>query len=360
MRARGTDISYGLLLATAVRTLWETSSLSWASQGGVRFLCIEISTVKEGFALSHEPYMHELLRIHSIVPTQRDLIPVSRDQSSFDVLPEEAIFSAQELRVAQQLAGEVLWLSQRTRPDVAYTASLVSSLCARAPRRAAAVAKKCLGYLQRISDYHLRVRTDSQDIISWTDASFAPDGGRSHTGWMITLGSTPISWRSARQPTVTLSTAESELAASVEGALALASAEAPLQELDIGSWKAYLRTDSTSSLAIQTGSGSWRTRHLRIKAQWIAERVNLGELEIQHCPGEVQVADALTKGLTSARLRDLAKLMGLMPLQELKASEASAVTETTSNNASSSTTSNNAALNPTFCYVGTSPLGPKP
>ena len=184
-------------VSDAVRTLWETSSLS--SQGGVRFLGIEISKVGQGFVLSQEPYIQELLRIPSISPTQKDLIPVSKDQCSFEVLPEEAVFSIQELRLAQQLAGEVLRLSQRTRPDVAYMASLVSSLCARAPRRAVAVTKKCLGYLQRTSDYHLRVHTGSKEIVGWTDASFAPDGGRSHTGWLIFLGSTPISWRSSRQ-----------------------------------------------------------------------------------------------------------------------------------------------------------------
>ena len=324
-----------MAVSDAVRALWETSALSWASQGGVRFLGIEITKVDEGFALNQEPYIQELLRVHSIGPNQKDLIPVSKDQASFEAEPDELIFTAQELKLAQQLAGEVLWLSQRTRPDVAYTASLVSSLCARAPRRATMVARKCLGYLQRTADLQLYVCTGVQEIVGWTDASFAPDGGRSHTGWIIMLGSAPISWRSSRQPTVTLSTAESELGASVEGALALASTEALLEELNLGTWKAFLRTDSTSSLQIQRGSGSWRTRHLRIKARWIAEKLESGELCIQHCPGEFQVADALTKTLSSARLRTLSRAMGLKQWSEIP----------TRNNASNDSSSSASAPN---------------
>ncbi|CAE7316154.1 RE1, partial [Symbiodinium microadriaticum] len=49
-------------VSEAVKNLWATSSLSWASDGGVRFLGIEISKVEGGFALNQEPYIQELLR----------------------------------------------------------------------------------------------------------------------------------------------------------------------------------------------------------------------------------------------------------------------------------------------------------
>ena len=317
-------------VSEAVKNLWATSSLSWASDGGVRFLGIEISKVEGGFALNQEPYIQELLRIHNIPPTQKDLIPVGKDHTSLEADAEELVFTTAELRAAQQAAGEVLWLSQRTRPDIAYTASLVSSLCSRAPRRAVAIARKCLGYLQRTRDYNLHVCTSSMKMIAWSDASFAPDGGRSHTGWLVSLGNTPVSWRSSRQPTVTLSTAESELAASVEGALALTSIESLLKEMNLGEWDSVLRTDSMSSLAIQKGSGSWRTRHLRIKSRWICERLESGDLNIEHCPGDEQIADALTKALSSGRLRDLARAMGILQLEEI------VKLVTTSNNTGSS------------------------
>ena len=309
-------------VSEAVKALWATSSLSWASDAGIRFLGIEIAKVEGGFMLNQEPYIRELLRLHSIGPTQRSIIPVSREQARFEGEPDEAIFTTSELRRAQQLAGEVLWLSQRTRPDVAYTASLVSSLCSRAPRRAVAIALKCLEYLQHTMSYSIRVQTHGQSIVGWTDASFAPEGARSHTGWLVFIDETPVSWRSSRQSTVTLTTAASELAASVEGALALVSIEALLSELGLGQWTSCLKTDSTSSLAIQKGSGSWRTRHLRIKANWICERIESSSLTLEHCAGSIQLADALTKALSSQRLKDLAWQMGLRSYQFVAEEEA--------------------------------------
>ena len=64
-------------VSDAVRELWQTSTLEWASAGGIRFLGIEIAKVEGGFALRQEPYIKELLRVHSVPTTQKDLIPVS-------------------------------------------------------------------------------------------------------------------------------------------------------------------------------------------------------------------------------------------------------------------------------------------
>ena len=299
-------------VASAIKELWSTSPLVMASEGAIKFLGLEIEKIEGGFAVSQADYIAELLRIHSVKGTQRDLIPVSRENASFIAMEEEAVFSEAELREAQQYAGEILWLSQRSRPDISYAASLISSLTTKAPRRASSITRKCLGFLQRTADHRLHLVSRSQELVSWTDASFAPEGARSHTGWLITAGEAPLSWRSSRQGSVTLSTAEAELVASVEGALALCSLWALWKEVEEEEMKLILKTDSTSSMAIQHGSGSWRTRHLRIKAAWIAEKVERSEITIEHCAGEVQIADALTKPLASARLQQLSMMMGLL------------------------------------------------
>ena len=309
-------------IAKAIRGLWSTSPLALASDGAIKFLGLEIERIEGGFAVGQADYIRELLRIHEVKETQRDLIPVAREQASFVAVEDEMIFSEEELRRAQQCAGEILWVSQRSRPDLAYTASLVSSLTTKAPRRACSITRKCLGFLQRTTiDYRLHVVARGSELVSWTDASFAPEGGRSHTGWLITAGDSPLAWRSSRQASVTLSTAEAELLASTEGALALCSLSALIQEILEEPWSLTLKTDSTSSMAIQHGSGSWRTRHLRIKAAWIAEKVEKREITIEHCAGAVQLADALTKPLASVRLTQLSKMMGLFTAPEPRASD---------------------------------------
>eukprot|EP00439_Symbiodinium_sp_Y106_P079760 s160_g18.t1 len=304
-------------VAEAVRKLWQTSALALASEGAIRFLGIEILKIDGGFALNQEPYIRELIRIHEVKPTQLDVIPVARDQAYFEATADEAIFTEKQLREAQQYAGEVLWLSQRTRPDLAYTASLIASLSTRAPTRSSAIARKCLGFLQRTADYFLKVIAYDDELASWSDASFAPEGSKSHSGWVVTAGSAPIMWRSSRQPVVTLSTAEAELASSVEGALALLSMRALFDDIGVKIDKGILKLDSQAALAIQGGSSSWRTRHLRIKSSWVTEKVEEEEFALEHCPGSEHIADALTKPLTAARLKMLSRLLGLMPLDEI-------------------------------------------
>ena len=72
-----------------------------------------------------------------------------------------------------------------------------------------------------------------------------------------------------------------------------------------------LWTDSRQSAhAIMTNEGgSWRTRHLRLRAAHARMRVSSGDWSIRHIPGLRMVADLGTKALTSNRLRFLKEEM---------------------------------------------------
>ena len=115
-------------------------------------------------------------------------------------------------------------------------------------------------------------------------------------------------WRSGRQQMVTLSTAEAELLAMIDGAIAMKGIEALLSDLGQHVEEKVIASDSTAALSISTGSTSWRTRHLKIKANWLQEQIQHGQLTTRHCPGERQLADILTKALSSARIASLLQL----------------------------------------------------
>ena len=73
-----------------------------------------------------------------------------------------------------------------------------------------------------------------------------------------------------------------------------------------------LRVDSQSALAIAVGQGSWRTRHLRVRANYLREQYESGEIIPVYCPGAEQAADLLTKALAAARITELAAILGLL------------------------------------------------
>ena len=164
------------------------------------------------------------------------------------------------VREAQELAGEILWVSGRTRPDVSFAGALVSSLATRAPKRSQELGVKVMAYLVRTKMLRLQITSNKTDLSLYTDASFAPDSEKSHSGWVVLMAGSLLSWRSSRQTTVSISTAEAELGAVLEGGIALLGSAALLKDLEMDQMKKVIHVDSTSALAISEGSGSWRTR----------------------------------------------------------------------------------------------------
>ena len=125
---------------------------------------------------------------------------------------------------------------------------------------------------------------------------------------------TPICRRSSRQTLVTLSTAESELAEAVEGALLLKSVYGVMQEIAGLTPRLSIRVDNMSAMQLLNGSsGSWRTRHLnlRLRSSWLKEQVSTGQVRVLYEPGETQLADLGTKPLPRQRLQELVALWRL-------------------------------------------------
>eukprot|EP00439_Symbiodinium_sp_Y106_P028498 s5084_g3.t1 len=100
-----------------------------------------------------------------------------------------------------------------------------------------------------------------------------------------------------------------------------------LSEFGVSSFDKTLRIDSQSALAIAIGQGSWRTRHLRVRANYLREQYESGEIIPVYCPGVAQAADLLTKALPSARILELAAIWGLLEHGISRPAEAQACSE---------------------------------
>ena len=294
-------------VAKIIQEVWDTSELNFLGpQNAVRFLGMELqreTETSEVITMFQQGYIQELLRAHEVKSTQQDRVPITKDLAYSPEQPERPEES--EVRRAQQLTGEALWVSQRTRPDLSYTTSIMASMCTRNPSQVIAIGGKVLGYLQRTMFFGLRVQWENKGLVMFCDAAYAPQGDRSHGGWVVTYGGTPIVWRSGKQQMVTLSTAEAELLSMIDGAVAMKGVESLLADVGETVEDREIASDSMAALSISTGSSSWRTRHLRIKANWLQEQLTYGYMKASHCPGEFQPADLLTKALSSARTTTL-------------------------------------------------------
>ena len=65
-------------------------------------------------------------------------------------------------------------------------------------------------------------------------------------------------------------------------------------------------------VALTLPSGSWRTRHLRLRGRSLQEKVEAEQVRLHHLGGQFMLADLQTKPLSGPRVRDLLGLMGFL------------------------------------------------
>eukprot|EP00435_Cladocopium_sp_Y103_P053892 s362_g17.t1 len=123
----------------------------------------------------------------------------------------------------------------------------------------------------------------------------------------------PVFWITCRQSFTTLSTAESELMSLLEGLTALRCVRSLVEMVQEKEISGRMYSDSTAAISIATGTtGSWRTRHLRIRAQGLHEALESGEVTLEHQPGRCLVADGLTKQLIGSPLQRFVQALKLV------------------------------------------------
>ena len=153
-----------------------------------------------------------------------------------------------DVRTAQAMAGSLLWLSSRTRPDLAHGVATMSRLMTKAPLKAIQIGTTLMKYVCGKPGVGLRYTTHVPDdwgahgqlkvkrsdllLEIFCDIAYsAGSGHRSIQGVVVCLGGQPICWQTCQQPFVTHSTAEAELVCYCEGLIAGKAAEALVKEL---------------------------------------------------------------------------------------------------------------------------------
>ena len=119
----------------------------------------------------------------------------------------------------RRIVGCLGWLVGMTRPDLSWTYASLARFVAFPGQVHMDAAVHALAYLRGTYDKGLLYcRTpgiDHNRLWGWVDADYAgcQDTRKSHTGYVLMLNGAAISWKSKRQASVSLSSAESEFIA---------------------------------------------------------------------------------------------------------------------------------------------------
>ena len=114
----------------------------------------------------------------------------------------------------RRLVGGLIFVAISTRPDVSFAVSVLTQAFSSPTDLHVETAKRCLAYLAGTSGFGIFLGgTISDDLVAFSDSDWAncPSTRKSMGGFVVFLGSSPISWSSKRHRGVlALSTTEAE------------------------------------------------------------------------------------------------------------------------------------------------------
>ena len=100
---------------------WKCSEPEYLQEHApMRFCGFELTKVEHGIRMDQCGYTLEMLKKYEVEQPEGCPLPKISEEETAD-----ESFSAQDLRRAQSIVGELLWLSTRTRPDLAFGVGLL-------------------------------------------------------------------------------------------------------------------------------------------------------------------------------------------------------------------------------------------
>ena len=221
-----------------------------------------------------------------------------------------------------ELVGSAQWISNNTRPDVAYAANFLGRHRQHPTRQHLEQIKRVWRYFSGTRNLGLTLggAQSLNDLDLWLhcDASWADDPTTRKTtaGHIIYVGSSPIKWQSKQQDLVTLSTTEAEFVNMSTAGRDMLWVRQLVRDIQIPARKIpMIGTDSRNAmLAAEGDRQNMSTRHTDVRYKWIKERIQKGELTLRWIETSQMKADGLTKALNTVQQ---ARFVGLIGLSEV-------------------------------------------
>lgn len=280
------------------------------------FLGIEASRTSDGLVLSQRKYTLDILEEAGVQGCRPSNFPMEQNLQ----FQKPSNSPRTDYGTYRRLVGCLLYLTV-TRPDITYAVNILSQFLSDPRKEHMEATVRVLRYLKTTAGQgiflprHGGLKLEAFCDADWAGCSFTR---RSCTGYFISLGGAPVSWRTKKQTVVSHSSAEAEyraMAVTVSEVLWLRWLLKDLKALQEGGTTLYCDNQAALHIAANPVFHE-RTKHVEMDCYFVRERVQSGEI----CPTKVstnaQLADIFTKALGTDRFRALVSKLGVRDLHE--------------------------------------------
>ena len=220
----------------------------------------------------------------------------------------------------QSAIGSLMYLSLCTRPDIAFAVGNLAKFCGKPTKSHWTALKRVLRYLKGTVNYGILYRRQQtpqkSEFVGFSDADWAGDVSdrRSTSGYVFCMCGGAISWRSKKQDSVALSTAEAEYIALSSAAQESVWLRRLTTELgQVSSRPTTIYEDNQSAISMcKNPQYHGRAKHIDIRHHYIREQVSNKMIEVKYCPTDKMAADIFTKGLTREQFCRLREKIGIL------------------------------------------------
>lgn len=300
------------LLTKAIRDLGKKVELKDLGEP-TYILGIEVSHNKQTRSLTirQRKYIDEILHRFNMQDCKPVKTPMEPGQGETDTTATDAKSAGQgegqnEEIPFQSLIGNLMYLVQGTRPDIAFATSYLSQFNLHHTYHHWKLAKRVLRYLKGTRDIGITYTACSEPIVGYSDASWNEFGtGKSRSAYVFTMSKGAISWCSTRQRQVSLSTCEAEYIALVDAMKEGKWLKTFTHELgcyDFGTDTMEIKCDNQSAIRIaENPIFHQRTKHIELRYLFARNEIENNQFKVNFLRTDEMVADSLTKPVSSAK-----------------------------------------------------------
>jgi hypothetical protein len=276
-----------------------------------KFLSLEIENKENCVTVCQQLFLEKVVEKFGMKDSKIRRTPLNAGTKDLPAKMKEDLF--ENVNLYQQAVGSLLYLSNGSRPDIAFAVGLLSRKLIEPTKNDWANVKAVISYLNHTKEMKLVYNRKFEKLEGFCDASFADClDSKSTSGYIFKFCGGAVSWKSTKQKIVAASTMEAELVSCFDAMKEALWLQKFFDVLKLESHPIPLLCDNQSAVFwTKNNNHSDRTKHMNVRYNRLIEEIEKKNVKIEFVEGSSQVADIMTKALGKCLHSKFVERLGL-------------------------------------------------